>query len=270
MCKTTKDERIAKFSFTGSTEVGKLLLTQCASTVKKVSMELGGNAPFIVFDDADIDEAVAGAMLSKYRNAGQTFVCTNRIFVQSGVIDEFTKKMVQAVKLLKLGYGDETGVDLGPVINEKAAQDICELIDNAVSSGASIAAGGGVANLGPNYVEPTVLTGVRPEMEIAQEEIFGPVATAIKFDSEAKVIGYANDTRVGLASYIYTRDIGRVWRVSEALEYGMVGINEGIISNEAAPFGGVKESGSGREGSKYGIEDYLELKYLCMGGIETN
>ena len=264
----TGDARVAKFSFTGSTEVGKVLLKQCADTVKKVSMELGGNAPFIVFDDADLDEAVKGAMISKYRNAGQTCVCTNRILVQAPVADAFSEKLVAAVKQLKVGNGVEDGVTIGPIINPAAATDIQNLIDGAVKAGAEVLLGGGQSDLGPAFIEPTVLKNVTADMDIARNEIFGPVAPIIVFDTEEQAIEIANDTEVGLASYIYTRDIGRVWRVSEALEYGMVGINEGIISNEAAPFGGVKESGMGREGSKYGIEDYLEIKYLCMGGID--
>lgn len=264
----TGDPRVAKFSFTGSTQVGKILLQQCATTVKKVSMELGGNAPFIVFDDADLDEAVKGAIISKYRNAGQTCVCTNRLLVQSSVADAFSEKLVAAVGKLSVGHGDQEGVNLGPVINPGAAQSIQSLIDAAVADGAEILIGGQRSELGGSFMPPTVLKGVTQNMAIAKEEIFGPVAPIIVFDTEEQAIEMANDTEVGLASYIYTRDIGRVWRVSEALEYGMVGINEGIISNAAAPFGGVKESGMGREGSKYGIDDYMEIKYLCMGGID--
>ena len=265
----TQDERVAKFSFTGSTQVGKLLLAQCATTVKKVSMELGGNAPFIVFDDANLDAAVAGAMVSKFRNAGQTCVCSNRIYVQKGVAQEFSKKLIAAVKELRVGAGDEDNVNIGPIITHKALGDIGALVDTAVGEGAQVAFQSELtANQKEGFYPPTVLTGVTQSMQIVQEEIFGPVAPIIEFDTEAQAIEMANDARVGLASYIYTRDIGRVWRVSEALEYGMVGINEGIISNEAAPFGGVKESGMGREGSKYGLDDYLEIKYLCMGGLD--
>jgi succinate-semialdehyde dehydrogenase/glutarate-semialdehyde dehydrogenase len=264
----TKDPRIGKFSFTGSTEVGRVLLEQCASTVKKTSMELGGNAPFIVFDDADIEEAVKGAITSKFRNAGQTCVCTNRVLVQSKVYDEFSEKLTAAVKELQLGDGLQEDVNIGPLINSGAADFVQELVDDAQQGGAQIALGGNKSDLGVCFYPPTVVTGVDANMRIAKEEIFGPVAPLIRFESEDEAIQIANDTEVGLASYIYTRDIGRVWRVSEALEYGMVGINEGIISNEMAPFGGVKQSGMGREGSKYGIEDYLEIKYLCMGGID--
>ncbi len=264
----TEDPRIAKFSFTGSTQVGKILLAQCASSVKKVSMELGGNAPFIVFNDADIDEALKGVMISKYRNAGQTCVCTNRILVQSGIAKAFSDKLVEAVNALNIGPGDQTGTDIGPMINLSAAKSIKQLVNDALEQGAELLTEGTHSDLGINYVQPTVLGGVKQTMTIAKEEIFGPISTLIEFETEEEAINIANDTEVGLASYIYTRDIGRIWRVSEALEYGMVGINEGMISNEAAPFGGVKESGMGREGSKYGIEDYMEVKYLCMGGLD--
>lgn len=264
----TGDPRVAKFSFTGSTEVGKILLAQCATTVKKTSMELGGNAPLIVFDDADLDEAVKGTMISKFRNAGQTCVCTNRIFVQSGVYQAFLDKLVDAVKQLKVGDGFEEGVNIGPLINQSALNGVAELVDGAVSDGATALVGGSRGAQGSLFYLPTVLAEVTNSMPIAQQEIFGPVAPVIQFETEEEVIAMANDTSVGLASYLYTRDIGRVWRVSEALEYGMVGINEGAISNEMAPFGGVKESGTGREGSKYGLDDYLEIKYLCMGGID--
>jgi len=264
----TGDSRIAKFSFTGSTGVGKLLLAQCATTVKKTSMELGGNAPFIVFDDAHIDSAVQGALVSKFRNAGQTCVCTNRIFVQSGVYDEFAEKLACATGKLSMGDGRQEGIEIGPLINDQAAESVSDLVAGAVSQGAEVLVGGEVDKLGSRFFQPTVMVNVSPDMSVAREEIFGPVAPLIKFDSEQQGIELANDTEVGLASYIYTRDIGRIWRVSEALEYGMVGINEGIISNEMAPFGGVKQSGMGREGSKYGLEDYLEIKYLCMGGLD--
>lgn len=265
----TGDPRIAKFSFTGSTEVGKILLAQCATTVKKTSMELGGNAPFIVFDDADIDAAVQGAIISKYRNAGQTCVCSNRFYVQSGVYDEFSTKLTLAVKELLVGNGFDDGVQIGPLINQDAVDSVTSLVKQATDNGAQILLGGKPHPFGPLYFEPTVLANVNSDMAVAREEIFGPVAPLIEFEDEAEVIALANDTEVGLASYMYSRDIGRVWRVSEALEYGMVGINEGIISNEMAPFGGVKQSGMGREGSKYGLDDYLEIKYLCMGGIDS-
>lgn len=264
----TGDPRIAKFSFTGSTEVGKILLAQCAGTVKKTSMELGGNAPFIVFDDANVDDAVQGAMVSKFRNAGQTCVCTNRVFVQKGVYKEFSTKLAAAVAKLSMGDGSKDGVEIGPLINDAASESVSTLVNDAISQGAIALIGGQVDDLGTRFFQPTVLTGVKPEMNVATEEIFGPVAPLIEFETEEQAIALANDTEVGLASYIYTRDIGCVWRVSEALEYGMVGINEGIISNEMAPFGGVKQSGMGREGSKYGLEDYLEIKYLCMGGLD--
>lgn len=265
----TQDPRVAKFSFTGSTEVGKILLKQCASTVKKTSMELGGNAPFIVFDDADLDAAVAGIMVSKYRNAGQTCVCTNRVYAQSGIIDALAEKLATAVSQLTVGAGDEEGVEIGPLINQEATESVAELVQDAVKNGAEIVVGGGAHDKGGLFFQPTVLKQVTSAMRVAREEIFGPVAPLISFATEDEVIKLANDTNVGLAAYMYSRDIGRIWRVAEALEYGMVGINEGIISNEMAPFGGVKESGMGREGSKYGIDDYLEIKYLLMGGIDT-
>ena len=258
---------VAKFSFTGSTEIGKELIRQCASTVKKVSMELGGNAPFIVFDDADLDAAVAGAMASKYRNMGQTCVCANRLLVQDGVFDAFAAKLAAAAAALKVGDGLEDGVQQGPLVESKAVAKVEALVADAIARGASVVTGGHRHARGGNFYEPTVLSGVTPDMEIAREEIFGPVATLFRFKDEAEAIRLANDTPYGLASYFYARDIGRVWRVAEALEYGIVGINEGIISTEVAPFGGVKESGLGREGSKYGIDDFLEIKYLSMGGI---
>ncbi len=260
---------VRKFSFTGSTEIGKLLMRQCASTVKKVSLELGGNAPFIVFDDADLDAAVAGAMLSKFRNMGQTCVCANRLFVQDKVYDAFAKKLATATAALKVGDGLSDGVMQGPLINMEAVEKVERLIKDATSKGAKLATGGKRHALGQTFFEPTVLTEVDAQMAIAQEEIFGPVATLFRFEKEADAIKLANDTEYGLAAYFYARDIGRVWRVAEALEYGIVGINEGIISTEVAPFGGMKESGIGREGSKYGIEDFLEVKYLAMGGIGT-
>ena len=265
----TESPLVAKFSFTGSTEVGKTLIRQCASTVKKVSMELGGNAPFIVFDDADLDEAVKGAIASKYRNMGQTCVCANRLLVQDGVYDAFAAKLTAAVKALKVGDGLAEGVQQGPLIEEKAVKKVEDLIASALDSGAKVVTGGHRHALGHTFFEPTVMIDVTPDMEIAREEIFGPVATLFRFKDEADAIRIANDTPFGLAAYFYARDIGRVWRVAEALEYGIVGINEGIISTEVAPFGGIKESGLGREGSKYGIEDYMEIKYLAMGGIGT-
>jgi succinate-semialdehyde dehydrogenase/glutarate-semialdehyde dehydrogenase len=260
---------ISKFSFTGSTEVGKILLAQCASTVKKTSMELGGNAPFIVFNDADLEQALQGALASKYRNAGQTCVCTNRILVQEDIYEKFSHMLADAVDSFVLGAGDVAGTNIGPLINSGAAESVRAMINAAVDEGAKVLTGGVDNDLGETFVKPTVLTNVQPDMSVCTDEIFGPVAPLVSFKTEEEAIALANDTSVGLASYIYTRDIGRVWRVSEALEFGIVGINEGIISNEMAPFGGVKESGMGREGSKYGIEDYLEIKYLCMGGIQS-
>ena len=258
---------VRKLSFTGSTEVGKLLMRQCADTVKKVSMELGGNAPFIVFDDADLDAAVAGAMASKYRNAGQTCVCANRLLVQDGIHDAFAAKLAAAVAKLKVGPGLSGEVEQGPLINEGAVLKVEALLDDALEKGAQLVCGGKRHALGGTFFEPTILTGVTPAMRVAREEIFGPVAPLFRFRTEEEAIRMANDTEFGLAAYFYARDIARVWRVAEGLEYGIVGINEGIISTEVAPFGGVKESGIGREGSKYGIEDFVEIKYLCMGGI---
>lgn len=264
----TGNPTVRKLTFTGSTPVGKLLMEQCAGTVKRTSMELGGNAPFIVFDDADLDEAVKGAIICKFRNAGQTCVCANRIFVQDGVYDAFVEKLNTATAGLKLGNGADADVSMGPLITEKAANDVLEFVDDAVAKGANVAMGGGRSELGSHYIEPTVLTDVSSDMKVFREEIFGPVAPIFRFETEEEVIAMANDTEFGLACYFYSRDIGRTWRVAEALEYGIVGINEGIISNEMAPFGGVKESGQGREGSKYGLDDYLEIKYMCMGGID--
>ncbi|MEM7207954.1 MAG: NAD-dependent succinate-semialdehyde dehydrogenase [Pseudomonadota bacterium] len=265
----TGNPTVKKLTFTGSTPVGKQLMAECAQTVKRTSMELGGNAPFIVFDDADLDAAVAGAMICKYRNAGQTCVCANRILVQEGIYDAFSERLAEAVGKLQMGNGQDDGVTVGPLITEQAANDVMSFIDDAVSKGASAVAGGSRSELGGNFVEPTILTNVSAEMRVFREEIFGPVAPLFKFKTEEEAIQMANDTEFGLACYFYSRDIGRVWRVSEALEYGIVGINEGIISNEMAPFGGVKESGQGREGSKYGLDDYLEIKYMCMGGIDS-
>jgi len=260
---------VRKLTFTGSTAVGKFLMEQCAGTVKRTSMELGGNAPFIVFDDADLDAAVKGAIICKFRNAGQTCVCANRILVQDGVYDAFTEKLMTAMTSLKLGNGADEGVNVGPLINEGAANDVLSFVEDAVAKGAKVAAGGSRSDLGACFVEPTVLTDVNDDMRVFREEIFGPVAPLFRFKSEEDAIRIANDTEFGLACYFYARDLGRVWRVAEGLEYGIVGINEGIISNEAAPFGGIKESGQGREGSKYGLDDYLEIKYLCMGGIDA-
>ena len=243
-------------------------MAECAQTVKRTSMELGGNAPFIVFDDADLDAAVAGAMISKYRNAGQTCVCANRMLVQEGIYDEFAEKLAAAVSQLKMGDGAEEGVTVGPLITEQAANDVMSFVDDALSKGATAVAGGNRSELGANFVEPTILTNVSNDMRVFREEIFGPIAPLFKFKTEDEAIAMANDTEFGLACYFYSRDVGRIWRVAESLEYGIVGINEGIISNEMAPFGGVKESGQGREGSKYGLDDYLEIKYMCIGGID--
>ncbi len=261
----TGNALVRKLSFTGSTAVGRLLMAQCAPTVKKVSLELGGNAPFIVFDDADLDAAVVGAIASKYRNSGQTCVCANRLYVHERVYDAFAEKLRAAVEQLKVGRGTEDGVVQGPLINEAAVRKVEAHIADALSKGASIATGGKRHALGQTFFEPTVLTGVSPAMQLAKEETFGPVAPLFKFSSDDEVIRMANDTEFGLAAYFYSRDIARVWRVAEALEYGMVGINTGIISNEVAPFGGVKQSGVGREGSHYGIDEYTVIKYLCLG-----
>jgi len=259
---------VRKLTFTGSTPVGKELMEKCAATVKRTSMELGGNAPFIVFDDADLDAAVAGAIASKYRNAGQTCVCANRLLVQDGVYDAFTAKLVAAVREFRLGDGAQDGVTMGPLIDTGAANEVMGFVEDAVAKGATVLTGGTRGALGGAFVEPTILTNVSRDMRVFSEEIFGPVAPVFRFSTEAEAIALANDTPFGLASYFYARDIGRIWRVAEGLEYGIVGINEGIISTEVAPFGGMKESGSGREGSKYGMDDYLEIKYLCMGGID--
>jgi len=263
----TSSHKVRKLTFTGSTEVGKELIRACATNVKRTTMELGGNAPFIVFDDADLDAAVEGAIASKYRNAGQTCVCANRMLVQSGVYDTFAEKLTAAVKQLKVGDGFESGVKIGPLIDVDAANEVLAMVDDALQRGATLVLGGRRAANGEAFIEPAVLTGVTREMRVFREEIFGPVAPLVRFETEEEAIEMANDTPFGLASYFYARDIGRVWRVSEGLEYGIVGVNTGLISNEMAPFGGVKESGNGREGSKYGIEDYLEVKYLCLGGI---
>jgi succinate-semialdehyde dehydrogenase/glutarate-semialdehyde dehydrogenase len=254
---------VRHLSFTGSTPVGRILMQQCAPTVKKIALELGGHAPFIVFDDADLDAAVDGAMISKYRNAGQTCVCTNRFYVHDEVYDAFVEKLAAASRKIKVGNGFEDGVNQGPLIDDAAVAKVTQHVGDATAKGARLVTGGKVSE--GRYVEPTVLADVTREMLIAREETFGPVAAVFRFSDEAEVVGLANDTEFGLASYFYSRDIGRVWRVAEALEYGMVGINTGLISNEVAPFGGVKQSGLGREGSKYGIDEYVELKYLCIG-----
>jgi len=264
----TSNPTVRKLTFTGSTPVGKQLMAECAQTVKRTSMELGGNAPFIVFDDADLDAAVAGAMISKYRNAGQTCVCANRILVQEGCYDAFAEKLAEAVSGLKLGSGTDEGVTVGPLITEQAANDMESFVEDAVSKGAKTVVGGNRSAIGKQFFEPTILTNVNAGMRVFREEIFGPIAPLFKFTTEEEAIQMANDTEFGLACYFYSRDVGRVWRVGEALEYGIVGINEGIISNEMAPFGGVKESGQGREGSKYGLDDYTEIKYMCIGGID--
>ncbi|MBI2313774.1 MAG: NADP-dependent succinate-semialdehyde dehydrogenase [Betaproteobacteria bacterium] len=263
----TSNPLVRKLSFTGSTEVGRLLMRQCAGTVKKLSLELGGNAPFIVFDDADLDAAVEGALASKYRNTGQTCVCANRLLVQDKVYDAFAARLREQVMTLKVGNGFEPGVSQGPLIDAQALAKVEAHIADAVAKGARVAVGGKRHALGGTFFEPTVLTDVTPAMRLANEETFGPVAPLFRFRTEEEAIRMANDTEFGLAAYFFARDLGRVWRVSEALEYGIVGINTGIISTEIAPFGGVKQSGIGREGSKYGIQEFLEIKYLCMGGI---
>ena len=264
----TSNPVVRKLTFTGSTAVGKLLMVQCAGTVKKISLELGGNAPFIVLDDADLDAAVVGAMASKYRNMGQTCVCANRILVQDGVYDDFAAKFTAAVKALKVGPGLEEGVEQGPLIDMAAVEKVEDHIADATAKGAQVAAGGKRHGLGGTFFEPTVLTGVDTQMKIAHEETFGPVAPMFRFRTDEDAIAMANDTEFGLAAYFYSRDIGRIWRVAEGVEYGIVGINTGIISTESAPFGGMKESGIGREGSYYGMDEFLEVKYLCMGGID--
>ncbi|MBM70026.1 MAG: succinate-semialdehyde dehydrogenase (NADP(+)) [Haliea sp.] len=264
----TSNPLVRKLTFTGSTPVGKMLEAQCADTLKKTSMELGGNAPFIVFDDADIDAAVEGAIASKYRNAGQTCVCSNRILVQHGIYDDFVARLVAATRELAVGDGFADNVKIGPLVNSGAVDDVDALVQASIDAGAQVALGGGRHTLGGCFYQPTILTDVTRDMPVFRNEIFGPVAPVVRFHTEAEAIELANDTEFGLASYFYTRDIGRVWRVAEALEYGIVGINEGLISNEMAPFGGVKESGSGREGSKYGMDDYVEIKYMLMGGLD--
>ena len=265
----TANPIVRKLSFTGSTEVGRLLMAQSAPSIKKLSLELGGNAPFIVFDDADLDAAVAGAMASKFRNAGQTCVCANRLYVQAGVYDAFADKLVAAVRALKVGPGTEPGVEQGPLIDAAALDKVEAHIADAVAQGGQVLTGGKRHALGGTFFEPTVVAGARPSMRVAREETFGPLAPLFRFETDAEVVQLANDTEFGLASYFFSRDIARVWRVAEALEYGMVGINTGLISNEVAPFGGVKQSGLGREGSSYGMDDYLVVKYLCMGGLTS-
>lgn len=266
----TQSPIVRKLSFTGSTRIGKLLMEQSAATVKKLSLELGGNAPFIVFDDADLDAAVQGALAAKFRNSGQTCVCANRILVQDGIYDEFAQRLTRAVNELRVGPASEPASQQGPLINQAAIDKVQAHVTDAVSHGARILTGGKKHPLGGLFYLPTVLRDVNESMRVAHEETFGPVAPLFKFHDEADAIRLANQTESGLAAYFYSRDIGRIYRVAEALESGMVGINEGLISNEVAPFGGIKQSGLGREGSRYGIEDYLEVKYLCFGGIENN
>lgn len=263
----TANPIVRKLSFTGSTEVGRLLMAQCAPTLKKLSLELGGNAPFIVFDDADVDAAVQGAIASKYRNSGQTCVCTNRFLVQAGIYDAFAKKLSEAAAQMKVGNGLDAGVVQGPLINEAALQKAERLIADVMAKGGQVAVGGGRHSLGGQWFEPTVLTGVTADMDIAKQEIFGPVAPLFRFEDEQQAIAMANDTEFGLAAYLYTKDSARQWRVTEALEYGMVGVNTGMISTEVAPFGGIKSSGLGREGSRHGLDDYMELKYMAIGGL---
>jgi succinate-semialdehyde dehydrogenase/glutarate-semialdehyde dehydrogenase len=261
----TSSETVRKLSFTGSTDIGAKLYAQCAPTIKKLSLELGGNAPFIVFDDADLDAAVAGALQSKFRNAGQTCVCANRIYAQAGIHDEFLRRLTVATAALKVGAGNEAGTDIGPLIDEKAIAKISEHIADATAKGAKVMTGGSPHARGGRFFTPTVLSGVTAAMLVSEEETFGPLAPVFRFEDEADVIAQANATPFGLAAYFYARDIGRVWRVAEKIEAGIVGVNTGLISTEIAPFGGIKASGLGREGSKYGIEDYLEIKYLCLG-----
>jgi succinate-semialdehyde dehydrogenase / glutarate-semialdehyde dehydrogenase len=263
------DGRVRKLSFTGSTEVGKILYRQCAGTVKKLTLELGGNAPLLVFDDADLDQAVAGAMASKYRNAGQTCVCANRILVQSGIYDRFAAALVDAVKKLTVGPGIEPGTNIGPLISGEAIAKVEKLMDDAVRKGAKVLAGGGLDQAGPLFYRPSVVGDVTPDMEIVREEIFGPVAALVRFEKEGDAIRLANDTPFGLAAYLFSRNLSRAWRVAEKLDAGMVGVNEGIFSNETVPFGGVKESGLGREGGAEGLEEYLEVKYICLGAIDA-
>jgi succinate-semialdehyde dehydrogenase / glutarate-semialdehyde dehydrogenase len=263
------DARVRKLTFTGSTEVGKILYRQCAGTVKKLTLELGGNAPVVVFDDADLDQAVAGAMASKFRNAGQTCVCANRILVQSGIYDRFADALVAAVKKLKVGSGLEAGVTIGPLITGDAVAKVEKLVDHAVNKGAKVLVGGGLDKAGPLFYQPSVVSGVTADMEIVREEIFGPVAALVRFNTEADAIRVANDTPFGLAAYLFSQNLSRAWRVAEKLDAGMVGVNEGIFSNEVVPFGGVKESGIGREGASEGLDEYLQVKYICLGAIDA-
>ncbi|MDP2548361.1 MULTISPECIES: NAD-dependent succinate-semialdehyde dehydrogenase [unclassified Oceanobacter] len=263
----TSSQKVAKLSFTGSTRIGKLLLSQCADTVKKVSLELGGNAPFIVFDDADIDAAIQGAMISKFRNAGQTCVCTNRFLVQRGIHDVFVRRLQEQIEALQVGHGLLAGVDQGPLINQAALTTVQRHVRDALDKGATLHCGGEPHAAGENFFAPTLLSGMTSTMAVAQEETFGPLAAVFAFDDEDEAVALANDTDSGLAAYLYTRDMARCWRVGEALEYGMVGINEGLISTAVAPFGGIKTSGLGREGSHFGMDDYLEIKYMMMGGL---
>ena len=263
------DGRVRKLSFTGSTSVGKMLYRQCADTVKKLTLELGGNAPLVVFDDADLGQAVAGAMASKYRNAGQTCVCANRILVQSGIYDRFAAALIEAVNKLAVGPGMEAGTTIGPLINKAAIEKVETLVGDAVKAGAKVLSGGTLDKAGPLFYRPSVVGDVTPNMEIVREEIFGPVAALVRFDTEADAIRLANDTPFGLAAYLFSRNLSRAWRVAEKLDAGMVGVNEGIFSNEVVPFGGVKESGLGREGAAEGLEEYLEIKYICLGAIDA-
>ena len=264
----TGSTQVRKLTFTGSTRVGKMLAADCAATMKRTTMELGGNAPFIVFADADLDAAVAGVVASKYRNAGQTCVCANRVLVEDEIYDTFAERLASSAQAFKLGDGRDEAVTMGPLIHQGAAEKVVNLVDDALAEGALVRQGCGISDLGSGYVEPGVLIDVTPQMRIAQEEIFGPVAPLLRFHTEAQAVQQANATQAGLAAYFYTTNAARMVRVAEALEYGIVGINEGIVSNEMAPFGGVKESGNGREGSRYGLDDYLEIKYLCIGGIK--
>jgi succinate-semialdehyde dehydrogenase/glutarate-semialdehyde dehydrogenase len=264
----TANPIVRKLTFTGSTEVGSKLIQACAPTVKKTSMELGGNAPFIVFDDADLDAAVSGTLACKFRNAGQTCVCANRIMVQAGVYDVYVEKLSAAVQDLKMGPGDQKGVVIGPMISDAAVESVAAMVADAVEKGATTCLGGHRGEGGGRFYAPTIMTHVTPDMRLCNGEIFGPVAPILKFETEEEAVTMANDTPFGLAGYFYARDVGRIWRVAEALDFGIVGINEGIVSNETAPFGGIKASGNGREGSKYGLDDYLEIKYLCMGGVK--
>ena len=264
----TSNPIVRKLTFTGSTEVGKKLVADCAQTMKRTSMELGGNAPFIVFDDADLDNAVQATLTTKYRNAGQTCVCANRILVQDTVMEAYSEKLAEAVKQFKLGNGADEDVTMGPLIDDTAADNVCGMIDDAVTRGATVVLGGGRSELGDRFVEPTILSGVTTDMRVFREEIFGPVSPLISFSTEEEAIAMGNDTEFGLSAYFCARDVGRIWRVAEGLEYGIIGINEGMISNTMAPFGGMKESGNGREGSKYGLDDYVEVKYMCIGAID--